>query len=539
MEEMNEGNDESTPAGEGEPQPIVIHPELQGDGRPVGEPQLERRVQRRRATDTDMSVIPAGRLEPDGESFSPPELSSGEAKRALSLDALRGLFLLSMTFGFTIMSEKLPQWMYHRQMSPTDQFINVPGISWRDLAYVSFLFTMSAALPLTLTRRMDHGELEVGIIISMFRRFFMLFVFALLVGHSNTYFLGYTQPARVLAITGFVIMCLIFTRRRKDWNPTTYKLLNRFGWLAAIAFFAFSPLVYGKQFSLDRADDIIVGLAFAALTGSLTWYFTREKLQWRLAVLAGAAAMYLGSRNEGWLQEFWYSSSFPAIYQWSEISLLCIVIPGTIAGDHLLRWMKAPPEKQLAVPNWSNGRLTLLSAICLIITPLVVWGMYNRLVGVTTAAVFVLCICGTILVRSPRSSGENLIRQLFLWGTLWLMIGLFLEPSEGGIRKVPETLSYFFTVTGTTSLLLVAFAAIIDLLKKRRFISALIDLGHNPLLCYVLFTVFLNSLFELIPAVRPVLQGSPGESILRSILSTVLVVLIVRFATRRRIFWRT
>ena len=55
-------------------------------------------------------------------------------------------------------------------------------------------------------------------------------------------------------------------------------------------------------------------------------------------------------------------------------------------------------------------------------------------------------------------------------------------------------------------------AAIIDVLDKRRFVRLLIDLGHNPLLCYVMFTVFLNSLFELIHPLQPVLQGSPGES---------------------------
>ncbi|MBA3646179.1 MAG: hypothetical protein H0W63_08360 [Gemmatimonadaceae bacterium] len=79
----------------------------------------------------------------------------------------------------------------------------------------------------------------------------------------------------------------------------------------------------------------------------------------------------------------------------------------------------------------------------------------------------------------------------------------------------------------------------IDLLNKRRFIRPLIDLGHNPLLCYLLFTVLLNSFFELIPPLRPVLTGSPQEAIIRSVLSTVLVVFLVRFATRRRIFWQT
>lgn len=532
------GGGENSPETE-ELQPIIIHPELQGDGRAFGEPELERRVGERRKSESDASVIPAGRLAADGESYSPPELSGGDAKRAFSLDALRGLFLLSMTFGFTIASEALPAWMYHRQLTPLGDPLDIAGITWRDLAYAAFLFTMAAAIPLTLTRRIDRGEPEVGIVMASFRRGFMLLVFALLVAHANTFFLGYTNQGRILSLVGFGIMWLVFTRRRKDWSPTRYKILNRFGWVAALLFLALSPLLYGKTFSLERNDDIIMGLAFAALTGSLIWYFTRDHLPWRLGVLAAVVAMYLGARQDGWLQQFWYGSPFPALIEPTQLSLLCVVIPGTIAGDNLLRWMRSAALPGGGARSWAAGRVGLLASICILITPLVVFGLYNRWVAETTGVVGALLVCGFLLVRYPRTAGETLLRQLYLWGAVWLLLGLFLEPSEGGIKKVPETLSYFFTVTGTTSLLLVAMAALVDVLGKRRFVSTLIDLGHNPLLCYVLFTVFLNSVFELIPALRPVLQGSPGESVLRSIIATIIAVILVRVATRRRIFWRT
>ena len=521
------------------PEPIVIHPELQGDGRPIVEPELERRRGDRRSTQADWSGIPAGGLAADGESYSPPELSAGETKRAFSLDALRGLFLLTMTFGFTIQSEHLPAWMYHRQFDPQDHLIPVFGISWRDLAYASFLFTMAAALPLTLTRRMDRGEPELGIVFAAFRRAFMLVVFALLVAHSNTFFTGYTDPARLVCIAGFGIMWLVFTRRRKDWSAGKYKILNRSGWVAAVVFLALSPLVYGKTFSFQRTDEIIMGLAVAALTGSLIWYFTRNRVEWRVAILAAVVALYLGARQDGWVQQFWYSSPAEWLFIPGQLSLLCVVIPGTIAGDHLLKWMRTAQSGAAAQNGWTRGRIILLSAVCVVITPIVVFGLYNRWVEETTLSVAALAAVGFFLTRSPRAPGETLLRNLYLWAALWLMIGLFLEPSEGGIRKVPETLSYFFTVTGTTSMLLVAMAAIVDLLNKRRFVRALIDLGHNPLLCYVMFTVFLNSVFELIHPLQPVLEGSPGESILRSIIMTILVVVLVRFFTRRRIFWRT
>jgi hypothetical protein len=43
----------------------------------------------------------------------------------------------------------------------------------------------------------------------------------------------------------------------------------------------------------------------------------------------------------------------------------------------------------------------------------------------------------------------------------------------------------------------------------------------------------------LIPPLRGVLRGSLGEAMVRSLLSVVLVVLIVRYMSRKRIYWRT
>jgi predicted acyltransferase len=150
-----------------------------------------------------------------------------------------------------------------------------------------------------------------------------------------------------------------------------------------------------------------------------------------------------------------------------------------------------------------------------------------------------LVIAGLFLTMNPRSSDERMLRSLFLWAATWLVIGLVLDPSEGGIKKTPETLSYFFTVTGLTMMLLVALTVITESLAKRRAVSALIDVGHNPLLTYVIYTVLINSLFEMIPPMRAVLRASQGEAMLRSVLELVIVVLLVRLASRRRIYWRT
>lgn len=519
-------------------QPIVIHPPIHGDADSGVAESPRVRVQTRsigrRAEDYARASDGA---EP---SAPPPELASQDPRRAFALDALRGLFLISMTMGFAIGSEHLPLWMYHRQMPPPgDKIVDVAGISWRDLAYGAFLFTMAAALPLTFSKRIDKGETEIAIVMAALKRYGMLLFYALLVAHSNTYFLGYTQVARVLALVGFVIMALVFTRRRRDWDEGRYRIANRAGWVLAIAFLALSPLLYGKSFTFTRIDDIIAGLAFASLTGIIIWYFTRDNLPARFAVLAIAVAMYLGAKGDGWVATWWWDWPAPWAFEASRFTLLTVVIPGTIAGDLILRWMRSSRDEHEAPATWTRARFGTLSVLTALVPPVIVVGMYNRWVAETFQVILAIIVAGLFATAKPRTPLERLLRSLFVWASLWLVIGLLVEPFEGGIRKVPDTLSYFFTVTGTTMMLLVMLTSIIDALHRRKWVNALIDVGHNPLLTYVLYTVLINSALELIPPLRDALNGSPWTSVLRSALEVVAVVLIVRAVSRRRIYWRT
>lgn len=526
-----------SPDGE---KPIVIHPQVHGETvetptSAVPRVRVQARSVGRRAEDY------ARRSDGEEPSAPPPELSSTDPKRAFALDALRGLFLISMTLGFSIGSDHLPVWMYHRQFPPPgDKAVDVAGISWRDLAYGAFLFTMAAALPLTFSKRVEKGDTEITIVMAAFRRYAMLLVYALLVAHSNTFFIGYTQTARIIALAGFLVMALIFTRRRRDWNERAFTIANRSGWVLAVAFLALTPLLYGQRFAFSRIDDIIAGLAFASLAGIIIWYFTRDNLPARFAILAVAVAAYLGAKGDGWLAQWWWGWPASWAFEANRFTLLTVVIPGTIAGDLMLRWMRDASRAGDPAPAWSAMRSWTLAGISAAVTPVVVVGLYNRYVAVTFQLVLALIVGGLFATHKPNTPIERLLRSLFVWGSLWLVIGLVLEPFEGGIKKVPDTLTYYFTVTGVTMMLLVLLTTIIDSLHRRRWVNALIDVGHNPLLAYVLYTVLINSALELVPVLRQdPATSSPGWSLVRSAFVVVAVVLIVRAMSRRRIYWRT
>jgi predicted acyltransferase len=511
-----------------EQQPVVIESPVHG-----GTEEERKALEVRIITRDMVTAVPAVERNPD-----PPDLSANTPKRAFALDALRGLFLISMTFGFTIASQDLPAWMYHRQLGPTDTPVNIAGISWRDLAYASFLFTMAAALPLTLSRKIAKGEPELAIIFAAVKRWAMLLVYGLLVAHGNTYFIGYTNTGRVLALIAFTIMGMIFTRPRKDWNQERWDQIKKGGWLLAAAFLFLSPLAYGKTFTFTRIDDIMVDLAFASGVGMVLWYFTRNNIPVRVAALAAAVGLYIVAKFSGGFQDWWYSSPAPWAFQPSRLSLLTVVVPGTIAGDMILRWMNTPSADEQQ-RSWSAGRLGLITALCCAITPLVTVALYNRWVTFAQVASAALVVAGFFLTRNPSTPTEQMVRRLYLWASLWLLLGLAIEPTEGGIKKEPETLTYFFTVTGTTSMLLVAMTAITDALKKARWVNLLIDIGHNPLLCYVTFTVLINSALELSPWMRDFMTATPAQSLTRSVASLVITIAIVRYVSRQRIYWRT
>jgi len=515
-------------AAAGEPQPIVVHPAVNGE---IGtEPLPEWPEPRPLLTvrDTAPADAPVAPVAP---------VTKSESRRAHSLDALRGLFLVSMTLGFALRGQDYPVWMYHRQMPPPDfSVVPIAGLGWRDLAYGAFLFTMAAALPLTLSRRIAKGETEIAVMLGAIKRYALLLFFALLVGHSNTYFTGYTQTSRVIGLVGLVAMGLVFTRKKADWGERTYSLVHRFGWVFAIAFLALSPLAYGQTFSFTRIDDVIAGLAFASLAGIVVWYFTRENLVARLAVLAFAVALFLGSRDDGWLQQWWWSSPAPWAFAPSRLALLTIVIPGTIAGDAVLRWMNSTETQAL---SWGRGRMLGLAALAAAFTPLLVVGTYTREVHIATQLCIAMTIGGALLTMRPATSVERAVRSLFLWGAAWILLGMFMEPFQGGIKKVPETLSYFFTVAGITTMLLVSLMVLVDGLGRKRGTSALIDVGHNPLLMYVVLSVGITCALELIEPLRGVMRGSPWTSFARSAIETAMAVLIVRYVTHRRVYWRT
>lgn len=472
-------------------------------------------------------------LSPEG-----PRSTPEGPRRALALDALRGLFLLLMSFGFSIADGVYPAWMYHGQEPPPSHaLVEIASLTWRDLTYPAFLFTMAAALPITFGLRIERGAGPGSIALAALRRWLLLFFYALIVAHASGYWIHeYSWLSRSLSLAGFCLLMLIFTRPCADWSPRLWTLLRGVGWIGALAFLALTPRLYGASFDPARHDEILAELAFASLAGIGVWYATRTDVARRLALLAGIAALSLSAQADGWIGALWWGSPVPWLVDLSHLELLTVVIPGTIAGDLLVAWQRAPAQGSPA--RWSAARADAIAAVGASFAPVLVVGLYGRWVLATALAVFALCGIELALVREPGSDTERLVRDLCRWGALWLVLGMLLEPFEGGIKKVPGTLGYYFTTLGNAWMLLTSLIALIELRGLRRWVRPLVEIGQNPLVAYVIFTLFLEQILDLVPGMDELLVGSPAQLLLRSLLSVGMVALLVRELTRQRVFWR-
>jgi len=472
--------------------------------------------------------------------------------RAFALDALRGLAILAMLLSGQLPFDKnaLPAWMYHAQEPPPhfEWIGTLPGISWVDLVFPFFLFAMGAAFPLALSRRMENKNSRWKLLLFILERGFLLAFFALFVQAIRPYTLSShpTTSTWLVALFGFFILFPILTRLPKIW-PLALKIsIRAVGWFGAILFFIFAKYPDGSGFLLTRSDIIIVVLTNMAVFGSLVWMFTRQNLLARLGVLGILFAIRLSNMPQpadGWVHDLWMASPLPWIYQLYYLQYLCIVIPGTIAGDLILQWTRrAPPPEGISAPrSWplAQSFFIALNLVALLLVVLV--GLKARWLMETTLLAAALCFFGWMLLQNPLDETGRLCQKLFNWAVYWLVLGLFFEPYEGGIKKDHPTLSYYFVTSGLALCVLIGFSILIDVFQQKRWLRLLIDNGQNPMIAYAGINNFITPVLALIGADRllSAFATTPWRGFWKGVIVTLLMALTVSLLTRRKIFWRT
>ena len=313
------------------------------------------------------------------------------SKRALQLDALRGFAILTMILSGQIPFHvnTLPGWMYHAQVPPPEHkwIPTIPGITWVDLVFPFFLFAMGAAFPLAINRRIEQGIPEWKISLGILERGFLLGFFALYVQAIRPYVISKSPTIEIfsLALLAFLLLFPIYTRFPDNWNKYLKLFLRILGWSGAIILLSLLKYPDGSGFSLFRSDIIIVVLTNMAVLGSLFWLVTRNNWLLRIGILGIMIAIRLSNMPQplgGWVTELWNFSPVPWIYKLYYLQYLFIVIPGTIAGDIILKWMKS--KENISIGNWNKNKIINISLISFFIVIFNLWGLYERFVAETT-----------------------------------------------------------------------------------------------------------------------------------------------------------
>ena len=469
--------------------------------------------------------------------------SKTKPRRSYALDALRGYAMFTMILS-GLLPAGLPAWMHHAQVPPPDFKFNpnLPGITWVDLVFPFFLFSMGAAFPLALSKRIEKGVSYWKISLGIAARFLILLGFALYVEHTQPDAFGFSPTVNnILGILSFVFVFAALVRLPDSWAAWKHWTIKVAGYAGAVAFVLLIKRADGGHFDWSRNDCIIRILAYVCIFGSFVWLCCRRSILGRLGVLGVLIAIRLSATAPGWVQSMYGQSLRIPFFDPGMIQYLFIVVPAMTVGDMILAWMKSPEERIADRKPWTTARLSSIATLMFAFFVVMLVGLFTRLVWQATLIGVAMCGIGWWLLSKPSNSTEKFLSSIYNWGAYCLIIGLAFEPYEGGIKKDCATMSYYFVTAGLAIFMLVAFTIIIDIFKKRRCLQLLIDNGQNPMIGYIgRFTLVLPLLF--LTRLNPLMDKlfvSPWAGFVHSVITTLIIALVVSVFTKKKIFWRT
>ncbi|HPN39439.1 MAG TPA: hypothetical protein PL041_13640, partial [Melioribacteraceae bacterium] len=208
-------------------------------------------------------------------------------------------------------------------------------------------------------------------------------------------------------------------------------------------------------------------------------------------------------------------------------------------GDMLVNWMKQNDD--LVISNLSNIKLKVFCTLIIFITIIVLAGLQYRQTFITLIIVIVWAIITFLIIKDVKSQNDLLLKKFFLWGIYFLLIGLFLEPYEGGIKKDHPTLSYYFVTVGLAIFSLIAFIIIIDILKNGKYLDILIKNGQNPMIAYAGISNLIPPILGLtgLADLLNIMVINPWMGFVKGVIITLMLGIIVKYFTKYKIFLRT
>lgn len=422
--------------------------------------------------------------------------------RFRSVDVLRGATIFGMTFCAAIgWHSDLPAWMFHCQVPPPDYVFHpeVRGLTWVDMVFPFFLFTMGLVLPFSLGRKLEQGKPIARICLELGRRWLVLVAFSLVLGHAelldNLSLHKLVETGAFLALWGCMFLALVRTRRR--WMAPA-------GWAGCALILLLLHSFGGLELRFSNNDIIILLLAHASLLAGFIWLFTVGMP--RLRALAWLIVVAL--KLVGW--------SFP--------QYLVIVLMATFVGDWLRRPFPGQPR-----------RVGLRAWIALAAVVVQLWGLYTRHVVANGLITLALATAFVLADRFDRSS----LSRIGMLGFALLLAGIVFDPIDGGIAKDYCNLCYLL-VTGGQACLALYFVLWIE--RQGALSRNLEATGQNPMIAYTACWFVIYPVLDacgVMPWFSALAEGAPALGLLQGFILTMLTVALTCVCTRLKLFWRS
>lgn len=294
--------------------------------------------------------------------------NNNQKPRAHALDALRGYAIITMVLSAMEAFSVLPRWMYHAQVPPPDHVFDptIYGITWVDIIFPFFLFSMGAAIPLSLGRQHAKGESIMKLTWKTVQRWVKLTFFAIFIIHAFPFMLGYEQEwmCYAMPIFFFILLCLMFMPNPFGLSPYKARAITWSAYLVAVGFMLLQPYAGGAPFRLTDSDCIMLILANVSLTGSIIYLLTIGHPLRRLALLPFLVALFMAAHTaNSWPAQLIHTSWLPWLYLPAYQEYLLIIIPGTVAGEWIAQWlekMKANDMSKGLVDNYQKKNEAVL-----------------------------------------------------------------------------------------------------------------------------------------------------------------------------------
>ncbi|MVZ64719.1 DUF5009 domain-containing protein [Sphingobacterium sp. DK4209] len=462
--------------------------------------------------------------------------------RNLSIDLLRGLAIVGMVLAAVIpWTSEFPGWMYHAQVAPPDFKFNPdrPGITWVDLVFPFFLFSMGAAFPFALKKSYDAGKFG-SISKIILRRGLLLVVFAIALAYLTPENLTGSKTLNYLSsLTAFAAFFLLFMR----FEGTVWRKygLQALGALILILLTYYHSEVLGNTFHKEKSNIIILVLANMAVFGTLFWLLSANNIFIRIVILICFMGIWFTKDIPGsWTAYIWnFHPEIHWFYNFAFLKYLCIVLPGSILGD--LIW-KHKEIFQTPFTDEEKKSTAILATLGFLFVAFHVVCLYERWIMLDLIGHALFALVFYFLLKDKTVGKIAFYKQLVLCGFAFSTMGLFFEPLDGGIKKDPSTFSYWFITSGLAFIFYLTCDYLVTFWKNNMIIQSLVRCGQNPMIAYSVSAFFITpilGLIQVLPVLDQLGSTSPYLGLIRTVIFIVLMIFFTGYCTRRQWFWRS